>query len=95
MLLPGFLQYPQSQADMVGFLMTRGANPRQKLPFDPDKTVIAFAAQMKSPMLAVLEPPQASKAAAMPVLVQATPPVRHAARAPAQASGSLDTPAPR
>jgi len=55
-LVSGFLQYPESQRDMVGFLMTRGASPGQKLPSDPQKTVVAFAAQMKSPMLALLDP---------------------------------------
>ncbi|MCE9657970.1 MAG: hypothetical protein K8R60_05380 [Burkholderiales bacterium] len=55
-LVAGFLQYPGSQRDMVGFLMARGADPAQKLPSDPQKTVASFAAQMKSPMLAVLDP---------------------------------------
>jgi hypothetical protein len=57
-LLPGFLAYPTSQRDMVAFLLSRGANPRQKLPFDPNKTVIAFAAEMKSPLLPLLDPPR-------------------------------------
>jgi hypothetical protein len=55
-LVTGFLQYPESQRDMVVFLLARGANPAQKLPSDPQKTVVSFAAQMKSPMLAVLDP---------------------------------------
>jgi len=69
-LLPGFLAEPSTQRDMVGFLMGRGADPRTRLPFDPAKTVIGFAAAMKSPMLAVLDPP-----AAAPML-----PMRQAAR---------------
>jgi hypothetical protein len=56
-LLPGFLAEPATQRDMVGFLMARGADPRAKLPFDPAKTVIGYAAAIKSPMLAVLDPP--------------------------------------
>jgi hypothetical protein len=63
-LLPGYLQDPTSQAQMVSFLIARGANPRKKLPFDPDKTVITFAASIKSPMLALLDPP--APAAAVP-----------------------------
>ena len=55
-LVSGFLQYPQTQRDMVGFLLARGANPAQKLPSDPQKTVVSFAVQMKSPMLALLDP---------------------------------------
>jgi hypothetical protein len=62
-LLPGFLQDPASQADMVRFLMARGADPRHKLPFDPDTTVIGFAGAIKSPMLALLDPPRPTPAA--------------------------------
>jgi hypothetical protein len=56
-LLPGFLAEPATQRDMVGFLLARGADPRTRLPFDPAKTVIGYAAAIKSPMLAVLDPP--------------------------------------
>ncbi|HEX2542252.1 MAG TPA: hypothetical protein VHM00_14360 [Caldimonas sp.] len=56
-LLPGFLADPTSQREMVVFLMARGADPRARLPFEPTRTVIGFAAAMKSPMLAVLDPP--------------------------------------
>ena len=59
-LLPGYLQFPSSQRDMVGFLLARGANPSQKLPFDQGKTVLAFAIQMKSPLLPLLDPQPAS-----------------------------------
>jgi hypothetical protein len=55
-LVSGFLQHPETQRDMVVFLMARGASPAQPLPSDPRRTVAGFAAQMKSPMLAVLEP---------------------------------------
>jgi hypothetical protein len=55
-LLPGYLEFPTSQRDMVAFLLARGANPYQKLPFDQGKTVLAFATQMKSPLLALLDP---------------------------------------
>jgi hypothetical protein len=56
-LLPGFLQDASSQGQMVTYLLAHGADPRKKLPFDPDKTVITFAAAIKSPMLALLQPP--------------------------------------
>ncbi|MEO8835969.1 MAG: hypothetical protein ABI364_04450 [Caldimonas sp.] len=62
-LLPGFLANKTAQADMVNFLMAHGADPRKKLPFDPNKNVIAFAASIKSPMLALLDPPPAPRAA--------------------------------
>ncbi len=50
-LVSGFLQHPETQRDMVVFLMARGASPAQALPSDPRRTVATFAAQMKSPML--------------------------------------------
>ena len=107
-LLPGFLRYPQSQRDMVGFLMTRGADPRQKLPSDPRRTVAAFAAQMNSPMLALLEAPPAARPALAATTAVTDPqataqlpsppgtaPVRHAARSQPQAPGNPDAPASR
>ncbi len=94
-LLPGFLRFPETQRDMVGFLMARGADPKQKLPFDPGKTVVTFAAQMNSPMLAVLDPPARSVTtldprAAIPVIVQTSPPMRHAARTTPPASAGIE-----
>ena len=99
-LLPGFLRFPETQRDMVGFLVARGASPQQKLPFDPGKTVVAFAAQMQSPMLSLLESPTRSVAITdprptLPALVQTSAPVRHASRTQPQAPGNLETPAPR
>ena len=55
-LVSGFLQHPETQRDMLVFLMARGASPKQPLPSDPRRTVATFAAQLKSPMLSVLEP---------------------------------------
>ena len=99
-LLPGFLRFPETQRDMVGFLMARGASPQQKLPFDAGKTVVAFAAQMQSPMLPLLAAPTRSAAIteprpAMPALIQTGAAVRHAWRAQPPATDSLETPAPR
>src|SRR5205085_10953742 len=54
---------PETQADTVRFLLAHGADPHSKLPFDGVKNVIAFAAAIKSPMLALLDEP----ARAMPV----------------------------
>ncbi|MEO6896554.1 MAG: hypothetical protein ABI218_07910 [Caldimonas sp.] len=62
-LLPGFLRDPSTQGEMVRFLMARGADPRQKLPFDSGTTVIGFATSIKSPMLALLDPPRPTPAA--------------------------------
>jgi len=55
-LLTGYLEFPGAQADTVRFLLAHGADPQRKLPFDQGKDVVAFAAQMKSPMLALLQP---------------------------------------
>ena len=107
-LLPGFLRYPQSQRDMVRFLMARGADPRQKLPSDPNRTVATFAARMNSPMLALLEPPPGAKPALAATTGVADPPeptqlasppgtapVRHAARSQPEAPGNPDPRASR
>jgi hypothetical protein len=63
-LLPGYLADPAAQPEMVSFLLARGANPRQKLPFDPSRTVITFARTIKSPSLALLDTPAISAAPA-------------------------------
>jgi len=53
-LVPQFLEQPDTQADMLKFLMARGASPLQTLPSDSGKTVLAYAAQLNSPMLELL-----------------------------------------
>ena len=54
-LTPGFLAYPASQTDMVGFLLARGADPRTRLPDNPSQSVLTLARAAKSPMLGTLE----------------------------------------
>jgi hypothetical protein len=53
-LVPQFLDQPDTQADMLNFLIARGASPLQLLPADNGKTVLAYAAQLKSPMTSLL-----------------------------------------
>lgn len=53
-LVPSFLAYPDSRADMVGFLLARGADPSQRLPADPGQTVAGLAIKLKSPLAGVL-----------------------------------------
>jgi len=65
-LTPNFLTYAASQTEMVGFLLARGANPWQKLPYDAGTSVVQYARLMKSPQLALLDPP------ATPTVVAAT-----------------------
>jgi hypothetical protein len=56
-LAPNFLTYPASQPDTVRFLMARGANPWQKLPYDAGSSIVEYARTLHSPMLALLDPP--------------------------------------
>lgn len=53
-LVPNFLARPESRADMVGFLMARGADPRRRLPSDPACNVVDLARALKSPLADVL-----------------------------------------
>ena len=82
-LLPGYLVNPDAQGDMVRFLMAHGADPRSKLPFDPGRNVIGFAAAIKSPMVALLDAP-AARAVPVPTttLAQTRPATRSAAGPP-------------
>ena len=54
-LSPSFLAHPTSRADMVNFLVARGADPRTRLPSDPSVSVLALARSMRSPLVALLE----------------------------------------
>lgn len=56
-LTPNFLTQPASQTEMVEFLLARGASPWQKLPFDAGSSVVQYARALKSPQLALLDPP--------------------------------------
>lgn len=74
-LVPNFLTHPQSQRDMVAFLLARGADPAQRLPADPNQTVTAFARVMKSPLVAMLEVPARPLPAERFAAVEKTPTV--------------------
>lgn len=60
-LVPNFLEQPDTQAEMVEYLMARGASPWQKLPADPGRSVVNLAMDIKSPMLPLLDPPPAPR----------------------------------
>jgi hypothetical protein len=53
-LVPSFLTYPQTRDDMVAFLISRGADPLQRLPSDSSQSVISYARALKSPLVGVL-----------------------------------------
>ncbi|MDP9046019.1 MAG: hypothetical protein M3O01_14550, partial [Pseudomonadota bacterium] len=55
-LMPKFLDRPERQADMVTFLMARGADPWRKLPYDGGSSIVQLARTLRSPMLALLDP---------------------------------------
>ncbi len=56
-LTPNFLTHSESRAEMVEFLLARGANPWQKLPHDAGSSVVQYARMLQSPQLVLLDPP--------------------------------------
>ena len=74
-LTPKFLDEPSSQAEMVKFLMARGASPSQLLPFDTSKTVQAYAEQLKSPLAQEMSKAAFAQALAPKVSPSASPTV--------------------
>jgi hypothetical protein len=54
-LAPRFLSDPSSQGQMVEFLMAHGADPGQKLPFDPSYSVAQYAHAIHSPLARALD----------------------------------------
>jgi hypothetical protein len=70
-LAPSFLADPASQAETVAFLLARGANPRQALPFDAGRSVLQHARALNSPVAPLLERP--ARAGALVVAATSTP----------------------
>ena len=56
-LAPNFLEQPDTQAEMVEYLMAHGASPWQRLPAEPGRSVVQLAMEIRSPMLPLLDPP--------------------------------------
>jgi hypothetical protein len=65
-LVPSFLRRPEDQAAMLRFLMARGADPSRRMPFDATRSVTAYARQLHSPLVAVLEEGPPARAPALP-----------------------------
>lgn len=63
-LVPSFLAHPESRADMVAFLMARGADPWQRLPSNPSQSIVGMARALKSPLVDTLAGAPASEPSA-------------------------------
>jgi hypothetical protein len=72
-LVPSFLNDPGTQRTMVSYLLAHGANPRQRLPFDPSQSVVAYARTLHSPLVAMLEAPPEASAPRLASVVVVTP----------------------
>ena len=59
-LTPGYLAHPDRQAGLVTHLMSRGADPWRPLPHDASQNAVTYARALKSPLLALLDPPIAT-----------------------------------
>ncbi len=71
-LVPNFIHNGASQPEMIRFLIARGADPSQRLPFDSGSSVLQYARALKSPWLRLLEAPVRQ----LNVAARSTPPVR-------------------
>jgi hypothetical protein len=56
-ITPSYLMHPDQQVRMVAYLISRGADPWRALPHDPSRSVVNLARTLKSPSLALLDPP--------------------------------------
>lgn len=78
-LTPSFVERPDTQPDLLRYLVAHGASPNQRLPYDRHVTVKVYAQSLRSPLLAVLDelPVPASSPAtpATPALARLRPPV--------------------
>jgi hypothetical protein len=71
-LTPNYLANPATQTELVTFLLARGANPWQKLPFDAGRSIVQYARALKSPQLGLLDPPFEPEPPARPTAVAST-----------------------
>jgi hypothetical protein len=62
-ITPNYLTHPEQQADLVSYLISRGADPWRALPHDPGRTVVSLARQLNSPSLPLLDQPVGASAA--------------------------------
>jgi hypothetical protein len=79
-LAPTFLTHADGQSEMVEYLMSRGANPWQRLPFDAGNSVVSYARNLKSPLVALLDPPPSRSIGATVVATTALPAAQQSRR---------------
>jgi hypothetical protein len=68
-LKPNYLAAPSQQRALVEYLLAHGADPWASLPHEPARSIVAYAQELKSPLLQLLQAPRATalaKAAAPP-----------------------------
>jgi hypothetical protein len=65
-LTPTYLAQPDQQQALVAYLLSRGADPWRSLPHDPSHSVVTYAWQLQSPLVALLDPVPSRAAAASP-----------------------------
>lgn len=63
-LTPTYLAQPEQQKEMVAYLLARGADPWRALPHEPNQTVVSYAWQLNSPLVALLDPVTTTRSAA-------------------------------
>jgi hypothetical protein len=56
-ITPGYLHDPAAQGPLVAFLLSRGADPWQRLPHEPARSVVAYARLLDSAALPALDTP--------------------------------------
>jgi hypothetical protein len=56
-LTPNYLAAPAQQRALVAYLLAHGADPWHSLPHEPGRSVVGYAQQLKSPLLALLQAP--------------------------------------
>jgi hypothetical protein len=61
-LTPSFVPDVDQQRATVDYLLAHGANPWKPLPHDPSQTIVTYARQLHSPLLATLEAPATASA---------------------------------
>lgn len=88
-LTHSFMPDADQQRETVLYLLAHGANPRRVLPHDPNQTVMSFARQLKSPLVATLDAPAPARATRVAARTDAAPMATPATAAAAVMSTGL------